>query len=60
MIKTIGALGIFSLSTKISKHALFFLYRHNHQASDIVQGQNVTLVAPGATPTILRVEFHRD
>ena len=25
-----------------------------------VQGQNVTLVAPGATPTILRVGFCKD
>ena len=25
-----------------------------------VQGQDVTPVAPGATPTILRVGFHRD
>jgi len=35
--------------------------RHGHPGFELeeggVQGQNVTPVAPGATPTILRVEF---
>ena len=35
-IKTIGALNVFFLLTKISKHVLFCLYLHNRQALDIV------------------------
>ena len=39
-------------------------YRHGHPCIKLeeggVQGQNVTPVAPGPTPTILRVGFRRD